>query len=117
MGAIAAHLVEILLFTLGLIYFDNSPEYGSVGGTSPDGTMDYFYFSAVTFTSLGYGDITPNGLIRILAAVEASLRVVSELLDDPRTDEFVADLLRENIRQIRVAVAEKHPEVQPPPAP
>lgn len=47
------------------------------------------------------------------AAVEAALRVASELLHDPRTDEFVADLLRENIQQIRAAVAVKHPEVEP----
>ena len=47
------------------------------------------------------------------AAVEASLRVASELLNDPRTDEFVADLLRENIRQIRSAIADNHPEVKP----
>lgn len=46
------------------------------------------------------------------AAVEATLRVASELLNDPRTDEFVADLLRENIRQIRASVAENHPETQ-----
>ena len=47
------------------------------------------------------------------AAVEASLRVASELLNDPRTDEFVADLLRENIQQIRAAIADNHPEVKP----
>lgn len=40
----------------------------------------------------------------IAAVVEAALRVVSDLLNDPRTDEFVADALRENITQIREAV-------------
>ncbi|OIQ47422.1 MAG: potassium transporter Kef [Gammaproteobacteria bacterium MedPE] len=29
------------------------------------------YFSIVTFTTLGYGDITPTGLSRVLAAIEA----------------------------------------------
>jgi len=51
------------------------------------------------------------------AAVEATLRVAGELLNDPRTDEFVADLLRENIRQIRASVADNHPEMQRPPSP
>lgn len=51
------------------------------------------------------------------AAVEASLRVATELLHDPRTDEFVADVLRENIQQIRVAVAANHPEQRLPPTP
>lgn len=43
-----------------------------------------------------------NDLIE--ATVEAALRVGGELLNDPRTDEFVADVLRENITQIREAV-------------
>jgi len=51
------------------------------------------------------------------AAVEASLRVATELLNDPRTDEFVADALRENIQQIRTAVAANHPEQRLPPTP
>jgi len=38
------------------------------------------------------------------AVVEAALRVVGDLLRDPRADTFVADVLRENITQIREAV-------------
>ncbi len=33
--------------------------------------LDCFYFSVVTFTTLGYGDITPQGLARPIAAFEA----------------------------------------------
>ena len=29
------------------------------------------YFSAETYTSLGFGDLTPNGPVRLLAGVEA----------------------------------------------
>jgi hypothetical protein len=35
---------------------------------------------------------------------EATLRVVFEVLSDPRTDELVSDILRDNINQIREAV-------------
>ncbi len=35
--------------------------------------MTTLYYSVVTFTTLGYGDITPIGLSRVLAAVEAFL--------------------------------------------
>lgn len=52
----------------------------------------------------------------IAATVEAALRVVSDLLNDPRTDEFVADVLRENITQIRQAVRENREPVQHPEA-
>ena len=37
-------------------------------------------------------------------ASEATLRVLLEVLSDPRTDELVSDLLRDNITQIRQAV-------------
>ncbi|HZC69746.1 MAG TPA: hypothetical protein VE442_03540 [Jatrophihabitans sp.] len=39
-------------------------------------------------------------------ASETSMRVIFEILADPRTDELVSDMLRENINQIRQAVRE-----------
>lgn len=51
----------------------------------------------------------------VSATVEASLRVVSDLLNDPRTDEFVADVLRENITQIREAVRSNPTRTAHPP--
>ncbi|SDC11457.1 ion transporter [Actinokineospora iranica] len=52
------------------------------------------------------------------AVSDAALRVVLEMLADPRTDELISDLLRENINQIRDAVrADVHrnlPELPPP---
>ncbi len=45
---------------------------------------------------------------RIIAqASETTLRVILEVLADPRTDELVSDLLRDNITQIRKAVREQ----------
>lgn len=38
---------------------------------------------------------------------ETSLRVLLEILVDPRTDELVSDVLRDNIEQIRQAVRER----------
>jgi voltage-gated potassium channel len=38
------------------------------------------------------------------SVVNAALRVSGDLLEDPRADQFVADLLRENLEQIRKAV-------------
>lgn len=38
---------------------------------------------------------------------ETTLRVILEVLADPRTDELVSDMLRDNITQIRQAVREK----------
>lgn len=43
-------------------------------------------------------------------ASETTLRVVLAVLADPRTDELVSDLLRDNITQIRAAVRERQAE-------
>lgn len=40
---------------------------------------------------------------------EASLRIVFQLLADPRTDELVSDVLRDNLDQIRAAVVAHDP--------
>lgn len=40
-------------------------------------------------------------------ASETTLRVILEVLADPRTDELVSDMLRDNITQIRQAVRER----------
>lgn len=44
-------------------------------------------------------------------ASETTLRVIFEVLADPRTDELVSDLLRDNINQIRAAVRERQNEL------
>lgn len=36
---------------------------------------DYLYFSIITFTTIGYGDISPNGFSKILAASEGFIGV------------------------------------------
>lgn len=43
----------------------------------------------------------------VQAATDATLRVLLEIIADPRTDELIGDVLRENIEQIRSDVHEK----------
>ncbi len=43
-------------------------------------------------------------------ASETTLRVILEVLADPRTDELVSDMLRDNLTQIRQAVRERERE-------
>ncbi len=46
---------------------------------------------------------------------ETTLRVLIEMLDDPRTDELISDLLRNNLEQIKQAVRDRaHEAVVPP---
>ena len=59
------------------------------------------------------------GYETIVAEVtETSMRVLVEMLSDPRTDELVSDLLRNNLEQIRVAVRQReHERVERPDPP
>lgn len=68
-AAFVAHAVEIALYGLTLYGLIRYMGAGSLshGETS---LLDCLYFSAETYSSLGLGDITPSGPVRLLAGVE-----------------------------------------------
>jgi len=70
-GAMAAHVLEMWMF--GLVYFAmvNAEGFGTITGIANPQLMDCVYFSFVTYTSLGFGDLTPVGGLRFLAGLEA----------------------------------------------
>ena len=73
-AAIAAHLIEIGIFSLGwiaLLFFG----FGTLSVPQPD-LIDITYLSIVTYTSLGYGDIVPHGAMRLFAGIEVLSGVV-----------------------------------------
>lgn len=47
-----------------------------------------------------------------LATINAVMRVIEQVLQDPRTDELIADVLRENLQQIRATVQANEREHQ-----
>jgi hypothetical protein len=68
----AAHTVEVWLYALGYyITQDMLPDFGGLSGAYGDTLADAVYFSAVTYTSLGFGDVFPEGNTRLIAGVEA----------------------------------------------
>ena len=70
-GVIALHLLEIVVYGAGYWFADTTLGLGSFGGAREAGLIDYFHFSAETFTTLGLGDIYPLEGLRLLASVEA----------------------------------------------
>ena len=68
---IVAHLIEIALFQIAYIWLVQNDQYGAIIGDTSLDWSDLFYFSAVTYTSTGYGDLTPTGNMRLFATVEA----------------------------------------------
>jgi len=72
----AAHILNIWLF--GFVYFVlHYFNLGTLTGISIEQgtyTLDIFgclYFSSVIYTTLGLGDITPQGALRMITGVEA----------------------------------------------
>ena len=61
-----------LIFFFAIIYYW-FPKENLVNAKS---FLDYLYFSAVTYTTTGYGDITPGGWLKVIAIVEAFFGVV-----------------------------------------
>ena len=64
----------IVIFIFGFVYFIfssiGSYLYFSRSGAPIDSVLDHIYFSFITATSTGYGDIIPIGFFKILAIVE-----------------------------------------------
>lgn len=70
-GLLCAHLIEVWIFAFGYLFIDQFAHAGSLTGMTHMGLLDYVYFSAVTYSTVGYGDIVPIGPVRFLNAMEA----------------------------------------------
>jgi hypothetical protein len=64
------HVLEIWAFGFALWVVLHWPECGGLSQPNLQ-FLDAVYFSAVTFTTVGYGDMIPVGAIRFLAGTEA----------------------------------------------
>jgi hypothetical protein len=66
-----AHTIEVWVYALGFWLLGDELKLVSTVGNAPVRLIDYVYFSATTYTSLGFGDVYPAGDARLLAGVEA----------------------------------------------
>ncbi len=70
LGAIVAHQLQIIVFSLGYYLLLGFGRYGSLEGEFSRSLLDTSYYSFVVYTSLGFGDITPVGPIRFMTNLE-----------------------------------------------
>lgn len=70
-GAFFAHVVEIILYAVTIFVLVRYLGLGTLGAVSHFSLTASLYFSAETYTSLGYGDVIPSGDLRMLAGAEA----------------------------------------------
>lgn len=72
LALILVHAVEISLFaTAAWVLLEYVADSGSITAPYTVMFLDYIYLSSVTFTTLGFGEIYPNGPIRFLYGTEA----------------------------------------------
>ena len=64
------HVVEIWIFAAVMWSLLQWPACGSIGPVAQH-FFDVVYFSAITYTTVGFGDLTPVGPIRFLSGTEA----------------------------------------------
>ena len=67
-----------LTLVFGLLYFlFDSLDFKSAVGFKTVNFLDYIYFSAVTFTTIGYGDILPKaGAGQVIVFIESCLELI-----------------------------------------
>jgi hypothetical protein len=70
-GVLGLHVLEIWIFGIVLWALVQWPACGHVAGDDPLLLADAIYFSAITFTTVGFGDLAPVGPIRFLSGTEA----------------------------------------------
>lgn len=70
-AVVVAHVAEIWLYAVTFYLLQAVWSVGHISGDFTGRFFDYVYFSAVTYTSLGLGDVWPHGPLRLVTAIEA----------------------------------------------
>ena len=71
---LAVHILEIYVFAAvyWLMTFDE--RFGYI--TAIESGYDYFYYSSVVYTTVGFGDVVPLGPVRIVTGIESLIGLV-----------------------------------------
>jgi hypothetical protein len=69
-GALVAHVLEIWVFAFAYFFLNRAEGLGSLAGNFDDSLFACVYFSFSTYTTVGFGDIYPEGLLRMTTGVE-----------------------------------------------
>jgi len=69
--ALLAHIIEVLIFSVGYYGLILAEEYGTLVGAVTPGFQDCVYYSFVTYSTIGFGDLIPTGPLRFLTGIES----------------------------------------------
>jgi hypothetical protein len=73
LACFAAHTIEVWIFAGSYYLLADHFALGRVAGEQQIDFPDLVYFSVVTYSTIGFGDLYPIGGARLLAGVEAIL--------------------------------------------
>lgn len=65
------HIVEVMLFAGGLYVAADVLGLGTLNGKVTGTFRDFIYFSMVSYTTLGFGDIVPLRGLRVITGIES----------------------------------------------
>ncbi len=70
-GLLSLHIADVWLFGVGYYLLIDPHSMSRLVGLQGTGLLEFVYFSAVVYTTLGLGDLVPVGAIRFLTGTEA----------------------------------------------
>ena len=76
LAVFVCHTLAIWIFGGGYYLLAQHSAFGGLEGKHAGTLLDYIYFSGVTYSTLGFGDVYPAGHLRMLVAVEAIMGLV-----------------------------------------
>ena len=69
-GLLLAHVIEVWIFGVGYYVAEHWLEMGTISSVT-ENWFDYIYYSAMVYTTVGFGDMVPSGGARMLSSTEA----------------------------------------------
>jgi hypothetical protein len=69
LGCFVAHTIEVWLYAFAYLLIDQAG-IGSLKGQVEGHYADFLYFSATSYSTLGFGDVYPTGALRLISGVE-----------------------------------------------
>lgn len=70
-GALCAHSIEIWVFAFAYYFMLRNGHFGFLKGDFDGSMLDCSYYSFISYSSLGLGDIAPSGYLRFITGLEA----------------------------------------------
>ncbi|AVJ55016.1 ion transporter [Idiomarina sp. OT37-5b] len=69
--ALIVHSCEAAIFALAYYFMHHHPDFGTLHGAFDGSFLDSLYFSFTVYTTVGFGDIYPQGELRFLTGIES----------------------------------------------